>query len=57
MNEPELTGDDLTGNTSRIDFLRRKVNDTKEALKYWEELTTEEICLMNGKIYRIKAHE
>lgn len=57
MNEPESTGDDLTGNTTRIDFLRRKVSDAKKALKYWSELETEEVCLMAGQIYRIKAHE
>jgi len=45
---------DLTGNTSRIDFLREQVKDGKKNLKHWEELLTHEICLINGQYYPVK---
>jgi len=43
--------DNLTGNTSRLDFLKEQVKESKKNLRHWEECLTHEICLINGQHY------
>jgi len=43
--------DNLTGNTSRLDFLKEQVRESKKNLRHWEELLTHEVCLIDGQHY------
>ena len=45
--------DDLTGDKTRLEFLRSKINGLKRTLKYYEELETHEVCLMNNIYYKL----
>ena len=38
-------------NKTRLEHLQEKVDRSKETLKYWEELVTHEVCLINGLHY------
>ena len=38
-------------NKTRLEHLQEKVDRSKKVLKYWEELVTHEVCLINGQHY------
>ena len=41
-------------NKTRLDQLNSHVAQCKKELRYWENLVTHEICLLNGQHYGLK---
>ena len=46
--------DNLSGDSTRLEYLQAMVDESKKALRYWEGLVTHEVCLQAGQHYPVQ---